>query len=89
MPNAFTPNGDGIDDLVYPIVVGENAHITSFLIYNRWGQLVYSPNTKSDTEGWNGNFVNTPQPVGTYFYIIEYNDFDSPKVLKGDILLLR
>lgn len=89
MPNAFTPNGDGIDDFVYPIVVGENAHITSFLIYNRWGQLVYSPNTKSDTEGWNGNFVNTPQPVGTYIYIIEYNDFDKAKILKGDILLLR
>ncbi|MFM2048066.1 MAG: hypothetical protein RI955_614, partial [Bacteroidota bacterium] len=89
MPNAFTPNGDGLDDYIYPIIIGENAKITSFKVYSRWGELVYSPDLFFNTQGWDGNYNNKPQPVGTYYYIIEYTNLDKPAFLKGDITLLR
>jgi gliding motility-associated-like protein len=89
MPNAFSPNGDGLDDYLFPIIDGANAHLTQFKVFNRWGQVVYSPDLFIGTKGWDGTFAGSDQPIGTYFYIVEYNNFKDPKVLKGDVILLR
>ena len=87
VPNAFTPNGDGVDDIFYPILIGDNAHLKSFKVYNRWGTMVFA--TNQINQGWDGKFQGIEQPVGTYVFYVEYYDFTEFKSLKGDVTLLR
>ena len=87
MPNAFSPNGDGLDDLIKPIFAGIR-ELHHFNIYNRWGQLVFT--TTDLNTGWDGTFNGAEQPMGTYMYMIdgidvEGNGFNN----KGDITLVR
>lgn len=74
IPNAFTPNGDNIND--YFGLVGEGIQTEGFsmLIYNRWGNLVYQTNNPNDP--WNGKMNNTGEIVesGTYVYYIRYTE---------------
>lgn len=68
MPNAFSPNGDGANDVYgpyFPPSLQGVYTISAFRIYNRWGQLVYD-----GTGYWDGTFNGTLQPAGTYFYYI-------------------
>ncbi|MCO5280305.1 MAG: gliding motility-associated C-terminal domain-containing protein [Chitinophagales bacterium] len=68
MPNAFTPNGDNVNDRIYPIFNNANVRVTDFRIYNSWGQMV-----SNDVEqGWDGNFNGSEQPNGTFTYFISY-----------------
>src|SRR5690606_37270294 len=73
MPNAFSPNNDGINDVFGPVfanISGRTIH--SFRIFNRWGELVYSDfNTRNPF--WNRLDGNTgkPMPMGNYQYIID------------------
>lgn len=68
MPNAFTPNGDNVNDRIYPIFNNANVRVTDFRIYNSWGQMV-----SNDIEnGWDGNFNGVEQPNGTFTYFISY-----------------
>jgi gliding motility-associated-like protein len=90
MPDAFTPNGDGRNDLFGP-VTGTSATIKAFRIYNRWGQMVHNANAY-----WDGKFKGEEQPAGTYIYYIEtdYPDPSNPSVNKtgkkeGAVTLLR
>lgn len=78
IPNGFTPNGDGVNDLFMQGV--------PLTIINRWGTELYNGN-----EGWDGKFENKECPGGTYFYLIEVVDIMSEKsvVLKGSVLLIR
>lgn len=90
-PNAFTPNGDDVNETFDIVFQGrrEAVTITTFRVYNRWGQLVYDNDTP-DT-GWDGSFKGNPQPSDVYFYVIGYrllNGFE-PEPLKGDVSLLR
>ena len=89
-PNAFTPNGDGKNDLFYPILQ-LGVKLNWIHIYNRWGQLVYEGST-----GWNGKFNNKDQPTGTYIYYAELSvpDANNPTIFKntkneGAVSLLR
>lgn len=70
-PNAFTPNGDGLNDVFLPV----SAYVNEFemYIYNRWGQEVYA--SSNAQEGWNGKFQNTGQlsQVDVYVYKIIYS----------------
>lgn len=86
-PNAFTPNGDGLNDQLLPIAVGELT-FSNMRIFNRWGvELFYSKNT---TTGWDGTYNNKPQDAGTYVWQIEYTDsFGQPRVSSGSVILLR
>lgn len=88
MPNAFTPNGDGNND-IYRIPKQVNNRLIRFIIYNRWGQLVYS--SSDINSGWNGNYNNNPAPAGTYVYIVEMEPLNGNKKLKqqGWVMLLR
>jgi len=86
VPNAFTPNGDGINDLVR--VRGYGIDKMSWLIYNRWGRLVFQ--SASLNEGWNGYYKGTLQPQDVYVYVLDVSFTDGTKYIKkGDITLLR
>jgi gliding motility-associated-like protein len=71
-PDAFTPNGDGVNDQFYP-VINQGVTIESFKIFNRWGDMVYDSPSKP---GWNGKFLNADQPVGTYIYYVKLSNPD-------------
>ncbi|PWT74742.1 MAG: hypothetical protein C5B59_10460 [Bacteroidetes bacterium] len=86
-PNAFTPNNDGRNDRFRCISVGM-ATINFFRIYNRYGQLMYS--SKNTSEGWDGNFNGSPQPVGTYVWMVEGIDYKGVTHFeKGTVTLIR
>jgi gliding motility-associated-like protein len=75
IPTAFTPDGDNVNDTW--ILDGIDAIFPNNIIsiYNRWGNLLFqSEKGKYETNPWDGKFNNEPMPVGTYYFIIEYND---------------
>jgi len=87
VPNAFTPNSDGRNDLLRPIAVGI-AHIDYFEIFNRWGQLVFR--TSTNEHGWDGTIAGKIQPSGTYVWMVKATDYlGAPYVQRGTIVLVR
>ncbi len=87
MPNAFTPNNDGHNDLFRPKFSGAIAGY-HFSIYNRWGQLVFS--TRDAEKGWDGTINGSQQPVDTYMWICSYSlDGQSIRTDRGTVTLLR
>lgn len=64
LPNAFSPNNDGINDFYKPVCAGLNGYI--FEIYDRWGQLVYTDTP--DSKGWDGTFRGKYAESGTYVF---------------------
>jgi gliding motility-associated-like protein len=86
IPNAFTPNGDGINDKVF--VRGFGISKLTWRIYNRWGELVFETNDR--TQGWDGTFKGARQPKEVYHYTlsVQYSD-NTRHEKKGDITLLR
>ncbi|MDB5004123.1 MAG: hypothetical protein JWQ34_2348 [Mucilaginibacter sp.] len=85
VPNAFTPNGDGINDLwSIPELVGfPNSTVA---VYNRYGALVY--HSIGYTKSWNGMSNNSALPVGTYYYVIDPKNARQ-KIVKGWVSILR
>lgn len=73
VPTAFTPNGDGINDYLRPLLFGFEK-INHFKVYNRWGKLVFS--TDKDLPGWDGRINNRPQEMQTLIWVIEAVDVD-------------
>jgi gliding motility-associated-like protein len=67
IPNAFTPNNDGLNDVFKPVFTGPAVKY-DFKIFNRWGELVFQTNTPG--KGWNGIFRSIPQPKEVYIYYI-------------------
>lgn len=87
LPNAFTPNGDGKND-VLSIKTEHRFKGFMFEVYNRWGQIVFSTN-QSET-GWDGYFSGKPVDLGVYHYYIKYIcDDGTNRIRKGDITVLR
>lgn len=84
IPNAFSPNGDGINDR-WAIKYLETYVNATVQIYNRYGQKVY--NSGQYLEPWNGTHQGKDMPVGVYYYIIEPNN--GRKRIVGSITLLR
>ena len=94
IPNAFSPDGDGINDR-WTIRGGlnENYPNNKLVIFNRWGIKVFeSTGYNNDWDGnYNGNLnggSNTNLPVGTYFYVLDLNG-DGSRIKKGYIYLTR
>ena len=88
VPNSFTPNGDGKNDVFN--IVGENISFDNFelAIYDRWGKEVFF--TKNPLNGWDGYVVKSGQraSTGTYVYLLRYKDGDNePVELTGSIFL--
>lgn len=87
LPTAFTPNSDGLNDLLRPYLVGMKG-LKSFSVYNRSGQLIYF--TKTYGEGWDGKFQGTDQNTGVYVWILEFYDGNNKARLeKGTVTLIR
>jgi len=87
VPTAFTPNGDGKNDLFRPIAVGVKK-IEYFRVYNRWGQMVFS--TTVNGQGWDGTIDGKPQSTNTFVWIVQGIDYlDKPFFKKGTITLIR
>ena len=86
MPNAFTPNGDGLNDTAY--VEGRHIADLSYRIYNRWGELVFESNDIN--LGWDGRFRGVLQEQEVYVYVVEARFIDdSRQVLRGNLTLIR
>ncbi|MEP7258423.1 MAG: PKD domain-containing protein [Flavitalea sp.] len=66
VPKAFTPNGDGKNDVLRPIMAGVR-ELQYFRVYNRWGNLLFE--TKDATRGWDGTFKGVRQPMETYIWV--------------------
>lgn len=86
IPNAFTPNGDGKNDVFR--VLGEKIQKFDMKIYNRWGQLIFSSNER--LKGWDGNFAGKHQPTGNYVYVLKATLQNGNTInKKGTILLIK
>ncbi len=88
VPNAFTPNGDGINDFLYP-VNAYKADDLEFSVYNRDGQRVF--HTTDWTKKWDGTINGNPQDTGVYVWILKYTNRDTGKKVfqKGSTILIR
>ena len=86
MANAFTPNGDGLNDCFGIKNWGVITEL-QFLIYNRWGELVFS--TTNPTACWDGNFKGQPSPLGNYVYYIKATTLCGKIERKGNLALIR
>lgn len=86
VPDAFSPDGDGINDLFF--AVSDNVDLFSMSIYNRWGELMF---TSSDiSENWDGQFKGEKANQDAYVYVIEakrLGDINS-SVFKGTVSLI-
>ena len=87
VPNAFTPNGDGKNDLLRPRAVGyRNAEY--FRVFNRFGEMVHD--SKDFEVGWDGMYKGEKADIGTYYYMIKLtNRFGAIETSKGDVILMR
>ncbi len=87
MPTAFTPNRDGLNDQ-FGLLNPFSYQAFSFMIFNRWGQAVYS---SSDASGkWDGKYKGLELPAGAYPWVVRYVNKDGgSKVVKGVVLLVR
>ncbi|MEO8403296.1 MAG: T9SS type B sorting domain-containing protein [Chitinophagaceae bacterium] len=87
VPSAFTPNGDGRNDVIYPICVGIK-ELKFFRIFNRWGQLVFT--TSQFNKGWDGAIGGSPQGSNNFVYMAQGIDYLGNTIFKkGNIVLIR
>lgn len=87
MPNAFTPNGNGVNSTFKPSKRGI-AQLKSFNIFNRWGEKVFE--SQNIDKGWDGTLNDKPQPVGVYIYTIEaITDSGQVFTRQGNVTLIR
>jgi gliding motility-associated-like protein len=88
VPSAFTPNGDGLNDYLYPLNAYKADNL-EFRVFNRWGQLVFE--TKDWTKKWDGTISGNPQPAGVYVWMLHYTNRDTGQIfsLKGTTVLIR
>ncbi|HNR86697.1 MAG TPA: gliding motility-associated C-terminal domain-containing protein, partial [Taishania sp.] len=86
VPNAFTPNNDGENDILY--VYGAMVKGILFRIYDRWGELVFE--TTDRHVGWNGVFRGKQLDPDVYDYYLEVDCIDGgSNIIKGNITLMR
>ncbi|WP_114751470.1 T9SS type B sorting domain-containing protein [Pleomorphovibrio marinus] len=85
IPNAFTPNGDGLNDYFRPRMRGIEDY--EFHIFNKWGELIYSSYSIEDP-GWDGTLNGTMSPNGNYVYKIRYTSIDGEKGSKTGVFTL-
>ena len=93
IPNAFTPNGDGNNDIFYVLGGPPGARVKNLAVFNRWGEQVFQVRDAVPGDrrfGWNGSYRGLPAPAGTYVYmaIVEFADATQQK-FSGTVILLR
>ncbi len=92
IPNAFTPNADGHNDLLN--IFGSNIATLEVYIYNRWGEEIWFSDDASMindlSKGWDGSYKGVPQIMGTYTYYVKATSIDGEIIKKyGNITLIR
>jgi gliding motility-associated-like protein len=86
IPLAFTPNGDNVNDILY--VRGGPMAEMDFRIFNEWGNMLFV--SANQQEGWDGNFMNSMQPTGTYEYALKGKTIDNKPIdIHGVVHLVR
>jgi len=73
VPNAFSPNGDGINDIFFPVVNGLVFPDYTMIVMNRWGEVVYSSDNINGI-GWDGSYMGEDSPTGVYPWKIVFNN---------------
>jgi gliding motility-associated-like protein len=87
VPSAFSPNGDGINDLFKFYTKGIK-QIRSIAIYNRWGEQIFY--TEGEKPYWDGTYKGKQLPSDVFVYVITAETYDDTTVIKkGNITLLR
>ena len=93
IPNAFSPNGDGINDFLFIQTDKDVKDIVSFQIFDRWGSLVYDGNVSGAVDRhfyWNGIYKDKLLDTGVYVYQAKVRFFDDRiKLFSGDVTLIR
>lgn len=88
IPNAFSPNHNGRNDIFKPMGKYFKPDRYLFQIYNRWGELIFE--TTDPEQGWDGTFKGVESPVGVYIWVVTvYDMFNDKEYYKGSVLLLR
>jgi len=90
LPNAFTPNGDGLNDVFKPVENYDLVRTYQLTIYSRWGELMFE--TGDISQGWDGTFKGIPVPGGSYIYRIvftAYPDYSKQQVVTGNVVVVR
>jgi gliding motility-associated-like protein len=88
MPNAFTPNDDGLNDIFRPVTQSEKITPFSMLIFDQWGVNIFE--TQDIHQGWDGTIEGKPAPLGMYVYTIVYeNLYGETKKMAGTVILVR
>jgi gliding motility-associated-like protein len=88
MPNAFTPNGDGMNDVFMPVFEGPIFIEYRLQIFNRWGEVVFD--TTDPNQGWNGLNDGKAAPSDVYAYLLVYKLIDETTgTRQGDVSLIR
>jgi len=86
IPNVFTPNGDGNNDLFK--VYGNSVTGITMKIFDQWGEMIYE--TSNLQKGWDGTYKGKQQPVGVYIYVIKIKLLDGTEVTRnGSVNLVR
>ena len=88
IPNAFTPNHDGLNDIFRPVIRCYPKNY-SFTIYNRFGQIVYR--TSEINKGWDGRVNSYDVATGTYIWLVQYRDPNDYSIQKkqGSFILVK
>ncbi len=87
LPNAFTPNGDGHND-IFRIPPGVQFNLQEFDIFDRLGIKVFT--TRGLDKGWDGTYNGQPAPIGTYVYLVKGKTLTGePVILRGTLMLIR
>ncbi|MCW5906252.1 MAG: gliding motility-associated C-terminal domain-containing protein [Chitinophagales bacterium] len=88
IPNAFTPNGDGNNDVFQIYAHAGDVHFVDFKIFNRWGEKVFETNNVNDS--WDGTYKGEPSANGVYVYVAKVVLADGTKNdYKGSVTIIR
>lgn len=87
VPNAFSPNGDGQNDLFVPMLQCTEVSEFQFQIFSRWGNQLFA--SQNLAVGWDGFFDGKEAPVGVYVWRVLFSIRGNPYVLQGDVTLVR
>ncbi len=93
LPEAFSPDGDGLNDFFRPTPYPTtNIEILDFYVINRWGQIVFkAENQQQAVNGWDGNYNGAPQPRDLYIFVFSYRIPGDPTIrtIRSQVYLLR
>jgi len=86
IPNTFTPNGDGLNDVFTPSLP-DSIKSYQLLIFDRWGEIIFSTTDKN--EGWDGSYIGEMVPNDIFIWKIRYTFTNETKIIIGHVLVNR